>query len=372
MKDVNGHPLRLSLLYGPSEGGRKCGRSLIIYCDYWIQNEANVPLLYAPPGGQAAAAGLELVDVAARSFPEMYKKTRSSAQIEKISRKGAIVDLSLAVLSRPFMYSNDKLCLRLSDVPSKWTDSLELSGRFTSGVTEIECDEIDAMERDERKEGEREKESERSVEEYFEKGDAEGIARASRGLFQFGVEVTSAPGSYWRSKLVIIKPHIHFVNLTGVTLLFTQSLGVTSSFSSSEYSPFPIVRVDPGERKPFHWAFRPPKNANRLIQMSLARGVTVGVGAKGKMNEVRDTFNFKVVKTPKILLALIDRSLFHIYIRTPPIGNGRGRPVFQSTKESQDLRSKYVVTVIYPLTSERSEKAREVTPTAYWITTIII
>ena len=94
------------------------------------------------------------------------------------------------------------------------------------------------------------------------------------GIYEFGVEVTSAPAPFWRTKLVTIKPHVLLVNLTPLPLLCSQSLGF-SPLSSSDPPPHPVLNLLPGEEKPFHWSFRPPADIQNLLQISLQEGTEV-------------------------------------------------------------------------------------------------
>ena len=251
MKDTQGGALSLNL-HNSNEGSKGCGRSLTFYCEYWIQNESQIPLLYSPSGGSSGlAAGSELVLKAAEQFSKTYKtekaalKLKSSSKLFNAVEMASLEDLTLNMLRRPFMYSNPKLKLKLSGVPSKWTSSLELSARYTSGVASVE--------------GETKEEGKDAP------------------VYEFGVEVTSAPTPFWRTKLVTIKPHILLVNLTPAPLVCSQSVGF-SPLSSADENPYPVLGLKSGEEKPFHWAFSPEKGQQKLLQVSLEPGANVQVG----------------------------------------------------------------------------------------------
>ena len=252
MKDPQGGVLSLNL-HNSNEGSKGCGRSLTFYCEYWIQNESQIPLLYSPTGNaNNFAAGSQMVLKAAEQFSKSYKsetagkRLRSSSKLFEAVEGASLEELTLNMLRRPFMYSNPKLKLKLgSGIPSKWTSSLELSGRYTSGVARLEGE---------------------------SKVEGEDVP-----VYEFGVEVTSAPTPFWRTKLVTIKPHILLVNLTSAPLVCSQSLGF-SPLSSADKNPYPMLRLNSGEEKPFHWAFTPEKGKQQLLQVSLMPGANVELG----------------------------------------------------------------------------------------------
>ena len=244
-------------LHNSNEGSKGSGRSLTFYCEYWIQNESRIPLLYSSSGGASGlAAGSEMVFKAAEQFSRSYKdekgsstlslRTKSPAKLSSVVSLVSIQELTLNMLRRPFMYSNSKLKLKLSEFPSKWTESLELSARYTSGIATVEGDPQD--------------------------GNKENVP-----VYEFGVEVTSAPTPFWRTKLITIKPHILLVNLTAAPLVFSQSLGF-SPLSSRDENPYPVIGLQSGEEKPFHWAFKPEKDKQKLLQVSLEPGADVQLG----------------------------------------------------------------------------------------------
>eukprot|EP00008_Paramoeba_atlantica_P001223 CAMPEP_0201501974 /NCGR_PEP_ID=MMETSP0151_2-20130828/83881_1 /ASSEMBLY_ACC=CAM_ASM_000257 /TAXON_ID=200890 /ORGANISM="Paramoeba atlantica, Strain 621/1 / CCAP 1560/9" /LENGTH=1102 /DNA_ID=CAMNT_0047895529 /DNA_START=905 /DNA_END=4213 /DNA_ORIENTATION=- len=153
--------------------------------------------------------------------------------------------------------------MKLSDKPTKWSESLDLTGNYLTGVAEVE--------------GKKKKEKKEEKEEEKEEKEKE-----ENELYGFGVNIHTAPAPYWRTKIVTIKPHILFVNLTSFPLLCSQSIGFSSLSSSSPTPAFPITTLSPGEEKVFHWSFKPLKDSlQKLLQVSLLTGTNVDIGASG-------------------------------------------------------------------------------------------
>ena len=166
------------------------------------------------------AAGTELVNSAARAFSSSYwgeKKAREKSRERTFSSTAFSSSslslssfqeesLTLSLLRRPFMFSGKKMKMKLSDKPTKWSESLDLTGNYLTGVAEVE--------------GKKKKEKKEEKEEEKEEKEKE-----ENELYGFGVNIHTAPAPYWRTKIVTIKPHILFVNLTSFPLLCSQSIG---------------------------------------------------------------------------------------------------------------------------------------------------
>lgn len=67
-----------------------------------------------------------------------------------------------------------------------------------------------------------------------------------KGKFEFGMKVTSAPGIFYRSKLITITPRFIVHNETSNPIVMAQC--------ETEYHEINLLRLKPGDWKYFYWS----------------------------------------------------------------------------------------------------------------------
>ncbi|CAK73960.1 unnamed protein product (macronuclear) [Paramecium tetraurelia] len=201
-------------------------RELVLYCPYLIFNETNKLLMYREYGLTQDILSDDWIYY--QNFSKTYQKNKQKKEIEQHSQYHNLHQFATSTNMNKIQVAigqlNDQ---QLQDI-SKWSNPVSLQN---SNVLEI-IGSTEILKKDH--------------EQLQPKDRKKRTSADAKGKFEFGMAITSGPGSFHRSKLITITPRFIVHNETQYNIAMAQV--------DTEYRDNNLLRLKPGDWKYFSWS----------------------------------------------------------------------------------------------------------------------
>ncbi|CAD8085165.1 unnamed protein product [Paramecium sonneborni] len=202
-------------------------RELVLYCPYLIFNETNKLLIYREYGLTQDILSDDVIYY--QNFSKAFQKNKQKKEIEQHSQYHNLHQFATSTNMNKIQVAigqiNDQY--QVQEI-SKWSNPVSLQN---SNVLEV-VGRTDILKKDH--------------EQLQLNNGKKRTSADAKGKFEFGMAITSGPGSFHRSKLITITPRFIVHNETQENIAMAQV--------DTEYRDNNLSRLKPGDWKYFSWS----------------------------------------------------------------------------------------------------------------------